>query len=280
MLLENIVNRLKHIGFRYFFLESKKMNGSPSIPEAVLKDFIKNELYGKSFIFYTLSGAHLYGFPSSDSDYDIRGCHILDKREICGLNMPKDVIERMTGDIDFVSFDIKKELGLILQNNSNVLEHVFAPPLVSGPLLPALKKIVGRSLSRAVFNPYHGLALHNWKNSTGSKIPVSGGGSVKRYLYILRSLMAGIFVLDKGRIEPNIQVLNRHFRYPLVDEFVSIKMNGCEQIMVQSDKEADILITQLFHDLDVARENSPLPENPPEEVYVLANEFLLECRGV
>jgi len=92
--------------------------------------------------------------------------------------------------------------------------------------------------------------------------------------------MAGIFVLDMGRIEPNIQVLNRHFRYPLVDEFVSIKMNGCEQILVESDKEADILITQLFHDLDVARENSPLPENPPEEVYVLANEFLLECRGL
>ena len=113
------------------------MNGSPSIPEAVLTDFIKNELCGKTFIFYTLSGAHLYGFPSSDSDYDIRGCHILDKREICGLNMPKDVIERMTGDIDFVSFDIKKELGLILQNNSNVLEHVFAPPLYQDPRSPS-----------------------------------------------------------------------------------------------------------------------------------------------
>ena len=108
------------------------MNCSQSIPEAVLTDFIKNELYGKSYIFYTLSGAHLYGFPSSDSDFDIRGCHIQDKREICGLNVPKDVIERMTGDIDFVSFDIKKELGLILQNNSNVLEHVFAPPWYPG----------------------------------------------------------------------------------------------------------------------------------------------------
>jgi uncharacterized protein len=256
------------------------MNGSQSIPEVVLTDFIKNELYGNSFIFYTLSGAHLYGFPSSDSDYDIRGCHIQDKREICGLNVPKDVIERMTGDIDFVSFDIKKELGLILQNNSNVLEHVFAPPLVSGPSLPALKKIARLSLCRAVFNPYHGLALHNWKNSAVSKTPVGGGGSVKRYLYILRSLMAGIFVLDEGRIEPNIRVLNRHFRYPLVDEFVSIKMNGCEQGLVESSEDADILITQLFCDLDVARENSPLPENPPEEVFDLANEFLLECRGV
>jgi len=152
------------------------MNCSQSIPEAVLTDFIKNELYGKSFIFYTLSGAHLYGFPSNDSDFDIRGCHIQDKREICGLNVPKDVIERMTGDVDFVSFDIKKKLGLILQNNSNVLEHVFSPPLVSESWYQPLKKIAGLSLCREVFNPYHGLALHNWKNSTVSKTPVGGGG--------------------------------------------------------------------------------------------------------
>jgi len=256
------------------------MNCSSSIPEAILTDFIKNEFDGKSIIFYTLSGAHLYGFPSSDSDFDIRGCHIQDKREICGLNVPKDVIEIMRGDIDFVSFDIRKELGLILRNNSNVLEHVFAPPLVSGPLLPTLKKIAGLSLSTAVFNPYHGLASHNWKNGSVPKTPVNGDNSVKRYLYILRSLMAGIFVLDKGRIEPNINELNRHFRYPLVDEFVSIKMNGCEKGLIESREDADILITQLFHDLDTARENSPLPKNPPEEVFDLANEFLLECRGV
>jgi hypothetical protein len=55
---------------------------------------------------------------------------------------------------------------------------------------------------------------------------------------------------------------------------------GFGQGLIESVEEADILITQLFHDLDSARENSPLPENPPEEVYDLANEFLLECRGV
>ena len=25
-------------------------------------------------LFATISGAHLYGFPSPDSDYDLRGC--------------------------------------------------------------------------------------------------------------------------------------------------------------------------------------------------------------
>ena len=57
-------------------------------------------------------------------------------------------------------------------------------------------------------------------------------------------------------------------------------MNGCEQGRIESSEDADFLITQFFCDLDVARENSPLPENPPEEVFDLANEFLLECRGV
>jgi predicted nucleotidyltransferase len=28
-------------------------------------------------IFATISGAHLYGFPSPDSDYDLRGAHVL-----------------------------------------------------------------------------------------------------------------------------------------------------------------------------------------------------------
>ena len=270
---------MRHTGF-IFYQEIEKMTCSLSIPEAVLTDFIHTQLYGKSIIFYTLSGAHLYGFPSSDSDYDIRGCHILDKREICGLNVPRDVIEKMAGDIDFVSFDIRKELGLILQNNSNVLEHVFAPSMVSGPSFPALKKIAALSLSRAVFKPYHGLALHNWKNRTNAKTPEAGRDSVKQYLYILRSLMAGIFVLDEGKIEPDITTLNRHFRYPLVDEFVRIKTNGFEKGLVESSEDADMLIMQLFCDLDIARENSPLPENPPEEVYDLANEFLLECRGI
>ena len=37
-------------------------------------------------VFATISGAHLYGFPSPDSDYDLRGCHVLPLREVVGLD--------------------------------------------------------------------------------------------------------------------------------------------------------------------------------------------------
>ena len=48
-------------------------------------------------VFATVSGAHLYGFPSPDSDYDLRGVHVLPAHEVLGLDTGPDTIElRMT----------------------------------------------------------------------------------------------------------------------------------------------------------------------------------------
>src|SRR5262245_8022018 len=44
-------------------------------------------------LFVTISGAHLYGFHSGDSDYDLRGVHILPTREVVGLQEGLETIE-------------------------------------------------------------------------------------------------------------------------------------------------------------------------------------------
>jgi predicted nucleotidyltransferase len=36
-------------------------------------------------IFATVSGAHLYGFASPDSDWDLRGVHLLPADDVLGL---------------------------------------------------------------------------------------------------------------------------------------------------------------------------------------------------
>lgn len=256
------------------------MDAAQTIPKSDLIAFIQKEMAGKSFIFYTISGAHLYGFPSIDSDYDIRGCHSLSARELCGLSVPKDFIEITDGFIDFVSFDIKKELNLMLRNNSNVLEHIFAPHLIAKPSISRLKNIAGLALSKKIFNPYHGLAMHNWKKYIKSKNAAYGKAPAKKYLYVLRSQMAGIFALEQGKIEPNICTLNRYFNYSIVDEIIALKVSGSERGLVDTCNEANLLIEQLWNDLDIAYENSTLPEFPPEEVLGSANEFLLDSRGV
>ncbi len=44
-------------------------------------------------LFVTVSGAHLYGFASPDSDYDLRGAHLAPLCELVGLFPPRETIE-------------------------------------------------------------------------------------------------------------------------------------------------------------------------------------------
>ncbi len=44
-------------------------------------------------VFATVSGAHLYGFPSNDSDYDLRGVHVLPVQDVVGLDAGRETIQ-------------------------------------------------------------------------------------------------------------------------------------------------------------------------------------------
>lgn len=87
-------------------------------------------------LFVTVSGAHLYGFPSADSDVDLRGCHLLPLRDVVGLNLPPLTREHKTVDdgteVELVSHEAGKYLQLLLRNNGYILEQIFSPIVVYG----------------------------------------------------------------------------------------------------------------------------------------------------
>ncbi len=72
-------------------------------------------------LFATVSGAHLYGFPSPDSDWDLRGVHVLPPAELLGLKEGPDTLtieEKRDGfELDLVTHDVKKFFGLLLRRN-------------------------------------------------------------------------------------------------------------------------------------------------------------------
>lgn len=72
-------------------------------------------------LFVTTSGAHLYGFPSPDSDYDLRGVHLLPLREVVGLYPGRETIEVSIVEdgleVDLVTHDAKKFFTLLLKKN-------------------------------------------------------------------------------------------------------------------------------------------------------------------
>src|SRR5438045_6260313 len=85
-------------------------------------------------LFATISGAHLYGFPSPDSDYDLRGAHILPLDAVVGLEARDETLEDSRvidgQEMDIVSHDVKKFFGLLLKKNGYVLEQLYSPLVV------------------------------------------------------------------------------------------------------------------------------------------------------
>src|SRR3569833_4764257 len=85
-------------------------------------------------LFVTVSGAHLYGFPSPDSDVDLRGVHVLPKAEVLGLDTGPEPITlshmREGMEVDLDTHDVKKFFTLLLRRNGYVLEQVCSPLVV------------------------------------------------------------------------------------------------------------------------------------------------------
>ncbi|MFI1616471.1 DNA polymerase beta superfamily protein [Streptomyces lydicus] len=85
-------------------------------------------------VFATVSGAHLYGFPSRDSDVDLRGAHLLPAAALVGLHEPEETRTRMWDrdriEMDLVSHDLRKFARLLLRRNGYVLEQLLSPLVV------------------------------------------------------------------------------------------------------------------------------------------------------
>src|SRR3954467_1588060 len=79
-------------------------------------------------LFATVSGAHLYGFPSPDSDFDLRGAHVLPPELVVGLDEGPETLEvaerRPDFELDLVTHDVKKFFSLLLRKNGYVLEQL------------------------------------------------------------------------------------------------------------------------------------------------------------
>lgn len=114
----------------------------------------------------TVSGAHLYGFPSADSDTDLRGVHLLPLLDLVGLRRPVETITRMWDregvEMDLVTHDLAKFARLLLRPNGYVLEQLLSPLVVhSMPVHAQLVSHAPRLLTSRHAEHYQASHLHN-----------------------------------------------------------------------------------------------------------------------
>jgi predicted nucleotidyltransferase len=133
---------------------------------AILRTVVTEQPY--RLLFAAISGAHLYGFPSPDSDYDLRGVHVLPLPEVVGLEARRETItvtaDRDGWEIDLVTHDIAKFCRLLLRPNGYVLEQLCSPLVVTtSPTHPELRDLVPQMGTRNHAYHYVGFAVNQQK---------------------------------------------------------------------------------------------------------------------
>jgi len=230
-------------------------------------------------LFATISGAHLYGFPAPDSDYDLRGVHLLPLREVVGLDDGRQTIES-SGiydrlEIDLVTHDARKFFGLMLKKNGYVLEQICSPLVLHAtPEFEELKQIARACITRHHAYHYLGFADTQWRLFERD-MP----RRVKPLLYVYRVLLTGIHLMRTGEVEANLLKLNELHPLSYIPDLVARKLAGPEKATLEDSDFAfhRAEYERLLVELKTAHEKSQLPEGPTARNAL--NDLLVRLRA-
>ncbi|MFF4089683.1 DNA polymerase beta superfamily protein [Streptomyces nigra] len=226
-------------------------------------------------LFATVSGAHLYGFPSRDSDVDLRGVHLLPAADLVGLREPDETRSRMWVrdgvEMDLVTHDLRKFVRLMLRRNGYVLEQLLSPLVVH--TTDAHRELAGLApgvLTTHHAHHYRGFATTQWRLFERT-------GELKPLLYTFRALLTGIHLMRGGGIEAHLPTLLEAVDAPgYLPELIAAKAErehgdaGVEHARVAADVE------RLHAVLDEARADSALPDAP--SVHDALHAFVVRIR--
>jgi len=226
-----------------------------------LADLARTHVPGVRFI--TVSGAHLYGFPSEDSDVDLRGCYTLPLEDLVGLRRPVETrdhkLDLAGREVELVAHEAGKYLRLLCKHNGYILEQIFSPLVVLGQdFLDQLRPLAQRCVTRNCYRHYRGFVQTQLKLLEKEEVK-----KAKTLLYAYRVLLSGIHLLRTGEVQANIVALNREFCLPFIDELIARKqakehggLTGLDYAWHRAE------LARWEARLDLAFAESKLPEEP------------------
>lgn len=236
-------------------------------------------------VFATISGAHLYGFPSPDSDFDLRGAHVLPLEQVVGLAVGDETVQDsriIQGlEMDIVSHDVRKFFSLLLKKNGYVLEQLFSPLVMhTTPEHEELKALARHQANGGVITRHHSHHYFGFAETEWKLFLKESPRRVKPLLYVYRVLLTGIHLMRTGQVEANLLTLNAEAGLSCLPDLVARKLAGPEQSTLN---DADIAFheaqyQQLRAQLQAAFEASALPELPSEATRQALNDLLVRVR--
>lgn len=143
-----------------------------------------------TILFAVESGSRAWGFPSPDSDYDVRFVYAHKTDWYLSIFEGRDVIERpINDDLDISGWDIKKALELMLKPNPVLYEWL------SSPIRYIWRDKECEKLTSFSRKPAHSTAcLYHYLNLGRRQFDLHMGREdrikLKKYFYVLRPALA------------------------------------------------------------------------------------------
>lgn len=172
-----------------------------------MRERIENELTvieeaeGVRIVYAVESGSRAWGFPSQDSDYDVRFLYVRPVDAYLSIMPVRDVIECPISDVlDINGWDMQKALGLFRKSNPSILEWlhssiVYLDRLDVASSLRDLEPIY--VTMRSSLYHYLSLAKGQWQRYlNGEQV------AAKKYFYVLRPVLACGWLLAHGTFPP------------------------------------------------------------------------------
>ncbi len=249
-----------------------------SAQRAALGRVLAEECAKRRHLVVALSGSHAYGFPSPDSDLDLKSVHIEPTSALLGLKAPRPSASRVEWvdgvEIDYTSNELAGFLAGLVAGNGNYLERLLGPYLFApAPELETLAPFARAAISKRFYHHYRGFATGQRNDMMGERTPVT----VKRVLYALRTSLTGARLLARGELITDVGELARAAGFDDALDLVARKREG-EKTPLDGATLAHWRrrVDEALAALDDALARSTLPDEAPNQPALEA--FLLEVR--
>lgn len=219
--------------------------------------------YGVEVLFACETGSRAWGFPSPDSDFDIRFIYKHPLDWYLSLKEKKDSFELMLedGNLDVSGWDIKKGLTLLSKGNAALIER-FTSPIIyfeKSSFKADFTELIQKNYNRmAVFHHHFSLARNFWDEQRNGQHM-----KLKALFYLIRSILSCKHALLSSNIVPmNIfdlmEVVNEPINSKLL-ELIKLKSKQPEHFLFMPDYDLINWIDKSMEKLNNAQGTLPHP---------------------
>jgi predicted nucleotidyltransferase len=231
-------------------------------------------------LFACESGSRAWGFASPDSDFDIRFIYKHSIDWYLSIEDHKDSIERpIVDNLDLGGWELRKTLRLIRKSNPTIFEWIQSPTIYYEK--PNFRNETF-AFCKEYFNPlstashYLGILKKSIHEIVDNQI------KIKKYFYILRPLLAAVWVLKNNEIPPMefyklLEIINDNDAIlNIIDDLLLKKSQAIEGQFIELIPELQVFINnQIEFCTNSINELSKSNKNPD-----ILNLYLRKSLGI